>query len=352
MISRLVTKAVVIGVAATFAIAAPASAAATPTLSGPDQVVGFSEFTMTGTADPGTTVDLWESAIGWNKMEQARDWATDSGYVSATADASGKFTINRFLDSGFYFEVRQGGVVSNRITVYSKITAVFWVDRATAAGTAVAKLSTSPNQPDIPVQVQRKSGSSWVNVKTFATAEDEASTTLTGQPGGDQTFRAIISDDKSQGVRGVTTAEASQWIAGGSTTTPPPTSGPAVGSVQFTKIQYDAPGTDSGSNGSLNTEWARLTNTTKSTVNLKGWTVRDQQKIIYTFPSYSLTAGASVILRSGKGTNSGSQRYWGRAGKVGYVWNNAGETAYLKSPAGVNIDTCKWTTVSPGYSNC
>ncbi|MBU2670863.1 lamin tail domain-containing protein [Actinoplanes bogorensis] len=188
------------------------------------------------------------------------------------------------------------------------------------------------------------------------TGEDSVTKTITGQPGGDQTFRAVVSGDTSQGVRGTTSSEQTQWIAGGSTPTNPPTTPPAgtpgIGSVQFTKIQYDAPGTDSGSNGSLNTEWAKLTNTTKSTINIKGWTVRDQQKIIYTFGSYNLGAGASLFIRSGKGVNSGNQLYWGRAGQVGYVWNNTGETAYLKNPAGTNIDTCKWTTVSPGYTNC
>ncbi|GAB2628570.1 hypothetical protein Aab01nite_21870 [Paractinoplanes abujensis] len=348
------TKAVVIGVAATFAIAAPASAAATPTLSGPEEVVGYREFQMTGTADPGTTVELWETSIGWNTWERARDWATADGFVTATADANGRFTIDRYLDSGFYFRVQQGSVQSAPITVYSRISPTFWVNRSTATGQAIAGISVLPNQPGLGVQVQRKSGSSWVNVKSFDTDPDAAgntTSTLTGQPGGDQTFRAVVSGDASNGVRGATSAEASQWIVGTSgPTTPPPS--PAVGTVKFTGIQYDSPGTDTGSNGSLNTEWAKLTNTTKSAINLKGWTVRDQAKIIYTFPSYSLAAGASVFIRSGKGTNAGNQRYWGRAGKVGYVWNNDGEQATLRNAAGANIDACVWKTVSPGYTAC
>src|SRR5262245_46776495 len=94
MISRLVTKGVVIGVAATFAIAAPAYAAA-PQLSGPAQVVGFDEITMTGIADPNSTVQLYETAIGWNDMQPAKDWTSpnEEGPVLATADSSGKFSI-------------------------------------------------------------------------------------------------------------------------------------------------------------------------------------------------------------------------------------------------------------------
>src|SRR5690349_15079864 len=113
MISRLVTKGVVIGVAATFAIAAPASAAAKPTLTGPTEVVGYSQFEMTGTADPNSTVELWETAIGWNDMKPAEDWENGGGTVKAKADGSGKFTISRWLDSGFYFEVHQGDQVSD-----------------------------------------------------------------------------------------------------------------------------------------------------------------------------------------------------------------------------------------------
>ncbi|MBL7254994.1 lamin tail domain-containing protein [Actinoplanes sp. LDG1-01] len=312
---------------------------------------------MTGTADPGTTVDLWETSIGWNNWERARDWTTAAGYVSATADASGKFTIKRFLDSGFYFRVQQGDVQSERITVKARIDPTFWVSRPSPVvnGQAIAGISVLPNQPGLKVQVQRKSGSSWVNVKSFDTDPDEKTgntlSTLTGQPSGDQTFRAVISGDDSNGVLGATSAEAKQWIAGaGTPTTPPPS--PAVGTVKFTGIQYDSPGVDTGSNGSLNTEWAKLTNTTKSAINLKGWTVRDQAKIIYTFPSYNLAAGASVFIRSGKGTNAGNQRYWGRAGKVGYVWNNNGEQATLRNAAGTNIDACVWKTVSPGYTAC
>ncbi|MBM2621106.1 lamin tail domain-containing protein [Actinoplanes sp. LDG1-06] len=288
-------------------------------------------------------------------MQPADDWENGGGTVKATADTAGKFTIRRWLDSGFYFEVHQGTAVSNKITVYSRISPTFWVDRSAAAGTAVAAISILPNQPGLGVQVQRKSGSSWVNVKSFETADNDTGVTtsaLSGQPGGDQTFRAVVSGDPSNAVRGATSAETSQWIAGGTTTPTTPPANPAVGSVKFTGIQYDSPGVDSGSNGSLNTEWAKITNTTKSTINLKGWTVRDQAKIIYTFPSYNLAAGASVFIRSGKGTNSGNQRYWGRAGKVGYVWNNDGEQATLRNAAGTNIDACVWRTVSPGYTAC
>ncbi|TDO40365.1 lamin tail domain-containing protein [Paractinoplanes brasiliensis] len=387
MISRLVTKAALIGVAATFAIAAPASAAATPTLSGPEEVKGYNQFTMTGTADPNTTVQLYETAIGWNDMQPAVNYDAGGGPVTATADSEGRFTIRRWLDSGFYFEVRQGSVASNRITVYSRVEVTFWVT-SNAVGTLVAQGSVHPGQPGLPVRIEKQSASgAWTSVATTTTDEDAAfSRTFTGLARGEHTYRAYVGPDNTQGVRADYSNAHTTWVDGTTTpttppattkppttppvttppTTKPPTTAPttkppattkppttpAVGAIQFTRIQYDAPGTDTGSNGSLNTEWVKLTNKTKAAINLNGWTVRDQQNIVYKFPSVSLGAGKSIFVLSGKGTNTTTHRYWGRAGVKGYVWNNGGETAYLRNAANTTIDSCTWKTVSPGYSNC
>jgi hypothetical protein len=55
-----------------------------------------------------------------------------------------------------------------------------------------------------------------------------------------------------------------------------------------------------------------------------------------------------VTLRTGKGTNTSSTRYWGRKG---YVWNNTGDTAYLRSSTNKTIDTCGWGK-GKGYTSC
>jgi hypothetical protein len=47
--------------------------------------------------------------------------------------------------------------------------------------------------------------------------------------------------------------------------------------------------------------------------------------------------------------NTATNRYWGRAG---YVWNNTGDTAYLRTPSGALMDSCKWTRTAPGYKYC
>ena len=69
---------------------------------------------------------------------------------------------------------------------------------------------------------------------------------------------------------------------------------------------------------------------------LNGWTVRDAANHVYTFGTFSLGAGKSVVLRTGKGTNTSTTRYWGLGW---HVWNNTGDTAYLRNAAGTAMDT-------------
>lgn len=116
--------------------------------------------------------------------------------------------------------------------------------------------------------------------------------------------------------------------------------GPAVA---VTRVQYDSPGPDDRSTASLNAEWVRLTNTTRGTVDLRGWTVRDATGHTYRFATtYRLGAGRHVWLHTGPGTDGrpdAGHRYWqSRA----YVWNNTGDTATLRDAAGRTVDTCAW----------
>lgn len=45
--------------------------------------------------------------------------------------------------------------------------------------------------------------------------------------------------------------------------------------VEISRVQADSPGRDDRSNRSLNTEWVEITNTTRDAINLRGWTLRD-----------------------------------------------------------------------------
>lgn len=110
----------------------------------------------------------------------------------------------------------------------------------------------------------------------------------------------------------------------------------AAGPVKITKIHYGQTGTN------LNTEYIVFKNKTSSTVKLKGWKIisapsTDHQ--FYVFPRFSLGAGKSVTLYSGKGRNTSSKLYWNATTPK---WNNDGDKAVLKNPSGTVVDTCRY----------
>lgn len=78
----------------------------------------------------------------------------------------------------------------------------------------------------------------------------------------------------------------------------------AAPALQFRRLQYDAPGRDTRSNASINAEYVVIKNTSGSAKSLTGWTVRDASGHVYTFGTFTLAAGATVTLRSGRGTNT------------------------------------------------
>jgi hypothetical protein len=127
--------------------------------------------------------------------------------------------------------------------------------------------------------------------------------------------------------------------------------GPAAAAAQpvrITKVVYDSPGSDDRSNASLNGEYVRITNTSTQTKVLTGWTLRDATHV-YKFGTLSLGPRKSVVVRTGKGTNSATTRYWGSRA---YVWNNTGDKATLKNAAGTTVSTCTWTSLGPGSKTC
>lgn len=123
----------------------------------------------------------------------------------------------------------------------------------------------------------------------------------------------------------------------------------AASAVQILKVKYDSTGSDNGSNASLNDEWVMLKNTSSTSRVLTGWTVKDKTGYTFTFPTFTLKAGATVTVRTGKGSATSTQRYYNR---TWYVWNNTGDTAYLRSKAGTLQDSCSWSAVGTGSTGC
>jgi hypothetical protein len=115
----------------------------------------------------------------------------------------------------------------------------------------------------------------------------------------------------------------------------------AAPSLRFHGTQYDSPGKDTRTNASLNKEWISLVNTGSKAVNLEGYTLRDKSKHVYTFGDVTIAGkGGRIWLHTGTGTDKSGNVYWGSGN---YVWNNTGDTAYLRKPSSTtNIDTCTW----------
>lgn len=113
----------------------------------------------------------------------------------------------------------------------------------------------------------------------------------------------------------------------------------AASPVRFVYVQYDSPGSDTGSNKSLNAEWVRVKNHGKKARKLTGWTIRDPQGHVYKFPTFTLKPGKAVRVHTGKGKNTKTDLFWR---KDWYVWNNTGDTAILKNKAKKRVDTCRW----------
>ncbi|KRV46626.1 hypothetical protein AQ490_12200 [Wenjunlia vitaminophila] len=128
-----------------------------------------------------------------------------------------------------------------------------------------------------------------------------------------------------------------------------PSQAQAAGSVHLYKVYYDSPGTDRGGNTSINGEYVQIRNTTTRGVSLRGWTVRDNTGYTYTFGTYTLGAGKTVTVRTGRGTNTATTRYWGRSW---YVWNNTSDKATLKRSTGTVVDTCAYNSSRYDYRMC
>lgn len=123
----------------------------------------------------------------------------------------------------------------------------------------------------------------------------------------------------------------------------------ATGSVHLYKIYYNSPGSDTRSTTSLDAEYVQIKNTTSKAASLKGWTLTDASAHRYTFTTYTLGAGKTVTVHTGKGTNTTANRYWGSGN---YIWNNDKDTATLKNSTGAKTDTCSYNSTKTSYKMC
>lgn len=96
---------------------------------------------------------------------------------------------------------------------------------------------------------------------------------------------------------------------------------PSGRSLEIAELHVDA---DADDYDNLNDEYVAFENTGARTIDLTGWTVEDEAGHVYVFPKgTTLEPGATVRLRSGAGSNTESDLYWGSKRPV---WNNRDDT--------------------------
>ncbi len=98
--------------------------------------------------------------------------------------------------------------------------------------------------------------------------------------------------------------------------------------IAITNASFVAP---SPEKENLNEEWVEIYNDGSSDADLTGWVLEDGQNHTYTFPDFSLTAGAKVKIRTGIGDDTSEDLFWNRSSSI---WNNGGDTATLTDAEG------------------
>ncbi|MFW5999966.1 MAG: lamin tail domain-containing protein, partial [Halorubrum sp.] len=102
--------------------------------------------------------------------------------------------------------------------------------------------------------------------------------------------------------------------------------------LEVAEINADAEGDDQEN---LNDEYVVFENTGDEPIDLSGWTVEDEAAHGYEFPQgFTLDAGATVTLRTGSGTDTDTELYWGSGSPI---WNNAGDTVILSNADGEHV---------------
>lgn len=101
--------------------------------------------------------------------------------------------------------------------------------------------------------------------------------------------------------------------------------------VIISYMHADAAGND---NYNLNDEYIIFKNVCSQELNVIDWTVKDEATHIFTFPSFYFASQATITLYSGSGTNTTDRLYWNRTDERYAIWNNTGDTVYLRDGNG------------------
>ncbi|WFE26437.1 lamin tail domain-containing protein [Solwaraspora sp. WMMD791] len=141
---------------------------------------------------------------------------------------------------------------------------------------------------------------------------------------------------------GILTAVAIGVVAS-LTTAAPATARTETPDLRVHSVQYHPNGLDDGSGTLLNREWLQLINRSKQAINLRGYTVHNNNGRTYRFGDVVIPAnGGRVWLRSGTGDDTARTVYWNNGD---FVWNVNGDKAFLRNRKGQSLHTCSWNYV-------
>lgn len=99
--------------------------------------------------------------------------------------------------------------------------------------------------------------------------------------------------------------------------------------IQITNFHFNAAGND---NDNMNDEYVSFKNSCNYSIEMSGWSIKDEATNTYLFPSFTFEPNSQVTLYSGSGTNTKTQLFWRRSGYA--VWNNTGDTLFLRNSKG------------------
>jgi competence protein ComEC len=144
-------------------------------------------------------------------------------------------------------------------------------------------------------------------------------------------------------VREVIVASGAGGTAGTQTETPEPvtvtsptaatsTATASEGTVTLANVHADAAGAESEN---LNDEYVVFENSGDESLDMTGWQLSDAAGHVYTFPDgFTLAAGATVTVRTGSGSDTDTNLYWGSERPI---WNNGGDTVTVTDDEGTVV---------------
>ncbi|MGW0880431.1 lamin tail domain-containing protein [Streptomyces sp. NPDC002671] len=110
-------------------------------------------------------------------------------------------------------------------------------------------------------------------------------------------------------------------------------------SVRMAKVYSDSPGSDTGTNSSLNAEYVQLKNYGTTDVKIGGDTIYNGVDSLYKLPTFTLKPGKTVTVRTGKGTNTTSTLYMNR---TSYFWPNRKSSGFLSDSSNRRLSNCSY----------